>query len=185
MVSAKKRQSLGEKLLEALEPHLPGIEVEVDRSQRWQRMTVTFRHRKFAALLPEQRFRTVLQLLPAELYEKDLRGAVWFELAPGETPEDVTQARRSQDVAEAEPRIADRLRKVAFFEALSRALGESPIEACTGDFAVSRRVLSDNGIVGEQQRDACLVFIRQGAYCDCEVLLTAGPALTRLYDTPE
>ena len=40
-------------VLEILEPVLPGIELEVSRSQRWQRMCLTFRHPSFAELLPE------------------------------------------------------------------------------------------------------------------------------------
>lgn len=180
MAGAKQQQLLRQKLLGILEPHLPGIEVQVGRSQRWRRMTVTFRHQKFAPLLPEQRFRALLQIIPSELYEKHLRGAVWLELAPGETEQDLIQARRSEDVADAEPEIARRLGRVGFFEALEEALGESPIQACGGDFAFSRKVLTGKGIVGDEQRDACLIFIRQGAYCDCEALLTAAPALTKL-----
>lgn len=180
MAGAKQPQLLRQKLLDILEPHLPGIEVQVVRSQRWRRLTVTFRHQKFAPLLPEQRFRALLQMIPSGLYETDLRGAVWLELAPGETEQDLIQARRSEDVAGAEANIARKLRRVGFFEALEEALGESPIEACGGDFAFSRKVLTDKGIVGDEQRDTCLVFIRRGAYCDCEALLAAAPALTRL-----
>jgi len=182
MAGAKQPQLLRQKLLDILEPHLPGIEVQVGRSQRWRRMTVTFRHQKFAPLLPEQRFQALLKMIPSGLYETDLRGAVWLELAPGETEQDLIQARRSEDVAGAEAKIARKLRRVGFFEALEEALGESPIEACGGDFAFSRKVLSDKGIAGDEQRDACLVFIRRGAYCDCEALLAAAPALTRLSD---
>ncbi|MHC4066754.1 MAG: DUF2695 domain-containing protein, partial [Planctomycetota bacterium] len=163
------------------EPHLPGVEVTVSRSKRWKRLKLTFRHPRFTALLPEQRFRSLLQMIPKQFYEKHLRGAVWFELAPGESEEDVSKARRSQDVAGAEPKIARKLHKVTFFEALATAMGDGPIEACTGDFSFARRALTDKGMTGDEQRDACLVFMRHGAYCDCEVLLAAGPALAKLY----
>lgn len=181
MPSKKQQQSIRKMLLEILEPVLPGIEVDVGRSQRWQRMSVTFRHPSFAELLPEQRFRQLRSVIPEKFNEKHLRGAVWFELAPGETPEDLRQAPRSDDMADQEPTIACKLFDCGFFWALEEAMSESPIETCGGRFATCKKVLTAKGITGRGQRDACLVFIRQGAYCDCEVLLAARPALTKLY----
>ncbi|GAG36850.1 unnamed protein product, partial [marine sediment metagenome] len=98
-----------------------------------------------------------------------------------ETQEDVLRARRSADLAEHEPAIAGRLFDCGFFDALTDAMGESPIKTCGGSFAASRKVLAAKGITGDEQRDVCLVFIRQGAYCDCEVLLAARPALDGRY----
>ena len=181
MPKAKGHQFIRDKLLEFLEPTLKGIEIEVSRSQRWKRTALTFRHRAFADWLPEQRFRWLVQLIPPEFFEKHLRGAVWFELAPGETEEDLMRAKRSEDVADDEPRMARRLLKAGFFEALEGQMGESPIETCGGAFEVTRKVLTAQKIIGDQQRDACLVFIRNQAYCDCEVLLAARPALVRRY----
>jgi len=181
MATANDYQQIRDGLRKLLEPHLPGIEVEVGRSRRWQRMTVTFRHEKFASLLPEQRFRALLQLIPSEFYETYLRDAVWFELAPGENAETVSQARRSEDVAAEEPGLARVLLQSGFFQCLAGRLAQSPIEKCCGDFAVTRAALADAGLPDPQQRDACLVFIRHGAYCDCEVLLAARGKLEELY----
>ncbi|MCP4250548.1 MAG: hypothetical protein GY778_26185 [bacterium] len=184
MAETTQHQRIRKKLLEILEPHLPGIEIDVGQARRWKRLTLTFRHERFGPLLPEQRFRSLLQMIPTEFYEGELRGAVWFELAPGEKQEDILRARRSDDVADDEPAIAQRLFDVGYFEALEKALGPRPVETCGGDFAKVREVLAAQEIVEAEQRDACLVFIRQGAYCDCDVLLAAKPALAKLYGTP-
>ena len=181
MAGKRRHESIRKKLLDILEPVLPGIELEVSESRRWQRMCLTFRHPSFAELLPEQRFRRLLAAIPEDFYEKQLRGAVWFELAPGETPEDLLRAPRSEDLAKQEPAIARKLLDCGFFDGLTDAMGQSPIETCSGHFAAARKVLAAKGITGDEQRDACLVFIRQGAYCDCEVLLAARPALDRRY----
>jgi len=181
MATANDYDQIRDGLRKLLEPHLPGVEVDVGRSRRWQRLTVTFRHEKFAALLPEQRFRALLQLIPSEFYETYLRDAVWFELAPGENPEAVTGARRSEDVAADEPGLARALLHNGFFERLADRLAPSPIEQCAGDFAATRAALAEAGVDDPQQRDACLVFIRHGAYCDCEVLLAARGKLEELY----
>ena len=181
MVRTKGHQFVRDRLAEVLEPVFEGIEIDVGRSQRWKRTVLTFRHRAFADLLPEQRFRRLVQLIPPDFYEKHLRGAVWFELAPGETEDDLMQAKRSEDVVGDEPRIARRLLRAGFFEALEGQAGESPIETCGGDFEVTRKVLTAKKIIGDQQRDACLVFVHNQAYCDCEVLLAARPALVERY----
>ncbi len=181
MPTAKDFQAIRKKLLDLLEPALPGIEVDVGLSDRWKRMCLTFRHKSFGGLFLEQRFRMIMQRLPEDYYEQKLRGAVWFELAPGETIEDALGAPRSGDVEKAEPKLARKLLKLGFFSAMQDAAGESPIETCSGDFMIARKVLSGLGVVDDEQRDACLVFIRQGAYCDCEVLLTAQEALTTAY----
>ena len=165
------------KLHEFLDAGQPGIEIDVGLSERWRRTCLTFRHASFEGLLAEQRFRRLMQQIPEEFYEKHLRGAVWLELAPEETVDDALRAPRSDDVVDAEPAIVERLQQIAFFEVLESTMGETPIESCGGDFALSRKVLADKGITGDEQRDACLVFIRHGAYCDCEVLLAARPSL--------
>jgi hypothetical protein len=134
-------------------------------------------------LLPEQRFRHVLAAIPQDYHKKHLQGAVWFELAPGETEDDLLKAPRSEDLADREAAIAGELFACGFFEALAKEMGESPIESCTGRFAACHKALEGTGITGDAQRDACLIFIRQGAYCDCEVLLAAQPALTDRYDS--
>lgn len=184
---SKKRQTdharIRNRLLELLEPAFPGVEVEVGHAERWNRTMLTIRHGAFADLLAEQRFRRVVQLVPPEFFE-ELQGCVWFELAPAETHEDLMKAPRSEDVARQEPKLVRKLIAKNYFEKLKEAVGDSPIESCGGDFKVARRVLDALGLSEDQQRDACLVFIRNEAYCDCEVLLAARPALLERYGKP-
>lgn len=182
MAGDSQHGTIRRKLIEFLEPALPGIEVEVGTAERWQRMCLRFRHPSFEELLPEQRFRQVLAAIPQDYHQQHLQGAVWFEMAPGETEDDLLKAPRSEDLADREAAIAGTLFACGFFEALSKAMGESPIESCTGRFAACRTALEGTGITGDAQRDACLIFIRQGAYCDCEVLLAAQPTLADGYD---
>jgi len=181
MATSKQHALIRDRLLQLLAPAMPGIQVQVGTSRKWRRTRLTFRHASFADLLPEQRFRRILQRIPNDFYEQYLRGAVWFELAPGETEEDALRAPRSEDVADQEPRIARALLKAGFFDALEEAMGPDPLDSGSADFQVSRKLLEERGVTGDDQRDACLVFIRQGAYCDYEVLQVAGPALIEQY----
>ena len=134
MAGDSQHGTIRRKLIEFLEPALPGIEVEVGTAERWQRMCLRFRHPSFEELLPEQRFRQVLAAIPQDYHQQHLQGAVWFEMAPGETEDDLLKAPRSEDLADREAAIAGTLFACGFFEALSKAMGESPIESCTGRF---------------------------------------------------
>ncbi|MFQ5490989.1 MAG: hypothetical protein ACE5GE_09735 [Phycisphaerae bacterium] len=174
-------EQIAGRLGEFFEPVLPGVEIDVAHSSRWGRVVVTVRHGDFARWLPEQRFKKLVQLIPPEFFEEHLTGVVWFELAPGETPDDLMKARRSEDVAGEEPELARALLGNGFFGALEVALGPSPIETCGGEFGVAKKVLEELGVKGDGQRDTCLMFILNGAYCDCEVLLAVGPALVERY----
>lgn len=166
-----------------LEPTFSGIDIDVAHSPRWNRLALTLTHADFARWLPEQRFKKIVQRIPPDFFEEQLAGAVWFELAPGQTQDDLLQTRRSQDVAVDEPKLARALFDKGFFDALKTALGESPIETCGGDFSETHQVLAKAGQAGDGLRDTCLMFILNQAYCDCEVLLAAGPALAKRYDS--
>lgn len=166
-----------------LKPAFGGIEIDVSHSPRWDRLALTLTHADFARWLPEQRFKKIVQRIPPEFFEEHLAGAVWFELAPGQTQDDLLKARRSEDVADDEPKLARALFDKTFFDALKTALGESPIETCGGDFTETNQVLAKVGLDGDGQQDTCLMFILNQAYCDCEVLLAAGPALAQRYDS--
>jgi hypothetical protein len=170
MARANKYEMIRGQLLELLSPVFPGIEVSVEHSQRFKRMVLTFVHPAFGRWLTEQRFRFVLQRIPPEFFEKHLRGAVWFELAPGETTEDVMKSPRSEDLADQSEAIQKRLEDQGFYGKLQKKMGANPAGTCADDFAQVRAVLEKMGITGKEQTDACLVLIGRGAYCDCAVL---------------
>ena len=165
----------------ALEPYFPGIEIDVDYSERWQRTCLTFRHERFANWLTEQRFRNLVRCIPPKLFEGTLRGAVWFELAPGESVQDALDSKRSDDVADIEAEVFEKLKAGNFFGRLARAIARMPDDDCNWTFDRTRQVLDKMRVRGQAQDDVCLVFIRHGAHCDMEVLLEANHSLAEVY----
>jgi hypothetical protein len=156
----------------------PGIEIEAGFADRWQRPCVSFLWKGFAGLLPEERFQRLTTAIPEAVRKVRLAGFVWVELAPGERLDEVLALPRSEDVAKREPEIIKRLQRSGFFDSLARRLGKNPQKACPGDFSHTAAVLGENGPAAERIRDAKLVFIRHGAFCDCQVIQTVGPRLT-------
>jgi len=144
-------------------------------------MCVTFRWSGFAGLLSEERFERLSRLIPAEYRDGKLTGFVWLELAPDEGVDDLLRLPRSEDVADRESDIYTKLIGLDFFDALARALGANPQKSCTGDFSEVAAILSAKEFSKEKITDSKLVFIRHGAYCDCQVLLTVRAELAGLY----
>ncbi len=181
MGAQTSEKQLAAELSEMLGPTYPGIEVEIGQNPRWQRRCVTFRWGGFADLLPEERFHRLVRAIPEEYRVAKLAGAVWLELAPNETVDQFLQQPRSEDVAERESAIYGRLIEAGLFGRLESAMQPAPDRACAGDFSRTRSILSDKGFGEEDLRDAKLSLIRHGAYCDCQVLLTARPEFSRTY----
>ena len=161
------------KLTKLLAADSPGLTIDVDHSERWKRTAVTVRWAGFDDLLPEERFHRVFRIIPEDFYEKHLTGCVWFELGGNETLEDFLKLPRSEDVADKEPKVIRRLIRTGFFEALADELGEQPAATCRGDLSVARRILTAARFSISALRDALLVLMRNGAFCDCEVLFSA------------
>jgi hypothetical protein len=170
-------------LTAVLAGQFPGIEVEVAHNQRWNRMCATFRWGGFTALLPEERFHRLVKVIPEKLREARMRGFAWLELAPDEALDAFLKLPRSEDVADQEVDIYAGLEEAGFFESLAEALGTSAGNRCREDFGQAEAVLSAKGFSMAQICDAKLVFIRYGAYCDCQVLEAAQPALAELHTT--
>jgi len=147
-----------------------GMTIEAGHSPRWRRMQLVLRWEGFAGLLPEERFRKIMQVIPADYYEQTLRGAVFFELTADESIEQFMGLPRSDDVVDDEPRVIRMLDTVGFFNALRASLGSAPAEACGGDLSAARRLLRARGVPAADVVTACLTFIRHGAFCDCEAL---------------
>ena len=53
------------------------------------RDAIFFEHEKFAVLYPMQRYHYLIHSIPEDFYVKHLSEAVWVELAPGESIEDL------------------------------------------------------------------------------------------------
>lgn len=181
MTVRTRGETLEAKLVAMLADLFPGITVEVGRSKRWNRMCATFRWSGFAGLMPEERFQRLAKAIPEGFRESQMKGFVWLELAPEETLESFLKLPRSEDVTDQEPALYDELLGAGFFEALDEAMGVSPGESCRGDFSQVEVILSAEHFSKDKIRDAKLVFIRHGVYCDCQILETAQPALAELY----
>ncbi len=172
-------QRLQAKLAKLLSEKFPGLAIEVGRRAQCDRTALTFRWAGFNDLLPEERFRQLFHNIPEGFYEEHLRGCVWFELGNGESVDDFLKLPRSEDVGDKEPRVIEGLAKVGFFKALAAELGEEPMASCGGDFTVVRRVLTAAKLNKSALRDALLVLMRNGAFCDCEALFNAELLLLR------
>ena len=181
MTSRQEDKRVEAELAAMLEPRFPGMTVTVAYSERWNRKSVTFRWSGFAGLLPEERFHRLTGAIPEDFRASQMAGVVWLELAPEETIEDYLDLPRSEDVADKERDIYVELARHGFFELLGSSLGPSPETRCEGGFSATTAVLSQKGFPAAKIRDAKLVFIQHGVYCDCQVLQMAQPALVELH----
>jgi hypothetical protein len=155
----------------------PGMTVEVGNSARWNRMCVTFRWVGFAKLLPEERFHRVVSVLPERFRKDRLDGFVWMELTPSETVEEFLKLPRSEDVTVKEARIYAGLVRAGYFDTLRESLGSTPEENCPGDFSTTVAILDTGRFTPRKITEAKLLFIRHGAFCDCQVLQSVQAAL--------
>lgn len=177
MVSRTDQSKLAAELVELVRPTMPGLTVEVDFSDRWNRGSVTFVWDGFAGLLPEERFHRLAQTIPEDFRATRMKGMVWLELVTGETVDTFLSHPRSEDSADQERSVYSQLLAVVFFDALEGDLGPAPDKACAKDFSKTVALLESRGFSVEKIRQAKLVFIRHGVYCDCQILFTARPAL--------
>lgn len=180
MVTQTRDEKLESELAAMLVSSFDGLAVEVAHSDRWNRMCVTFRWPGFTQLLPEERFHRLAQRIPTNFRESRLKGFVWLELAPGEAIETYLRLPRSEDVAQREKAICRGLTQIHFFELLADALRPDPADRCPSDFSTTSAILSKMGLPSSKIQDAKLVFIRHGAFCDCQVLETVQLAVRKL-----
>ena len=159
----------------------PGIEVEAQRSSRWDRPCVTFCWPGFAGLLPEERFHRLVQVIPEDFRKRKLAGFVWLELAPAETADVFLAYPRSEDIAEDEQDIYAALLRTGFFDSLRAIMGAQPAQRCAGGFTLTAEALTAQGLAATRICDAKLMFIRLGVYCDCQVLEHAQADLAKRY----
>ena len=159
----------------------PGLNVGVERNDRWNRPCATFEWPGFAGLLPEERFHRLVQAIPESFRTARMRGFVWLELAPGERVEAFLKLPRSEDVVDNEATIYAGLCDAGFFEILRTRIGRSPQKTCRGGFAETDAALGAKNYSDAKRTDAKLLFIRHGVYCDCQVLETLEPELAKLH----
>ena len=177
MIEKQSTRKLEMDLVAKLARAFPGLTVEVGHSERWNRMCATFRWAGFADLLPEERFHRLVSVLPEKYRKTTLDGFVWLELTLTESVEEFLKLPRSEDMAGKEAVIYTGLLEAGFFEALAESLGSAWEENCLGDFSKSTEIFLARRFPETEIREAKLLFIRHGAYCDCQVLQSVRPAL--------
>jgi hypothetical protein len=178
MIPVKQHAQVATALEELLVERFDSVTVRVGDDIHYKGTNVIITCPEFAGWLPEQRFHHVVRAIPADFYERHLRrGVVWFELAPGESPAAYMKMPRSEDIESDEATIAGRLRSVDFYARLQAALNGRNGLPSADDFVVTKRLLAEAGLDDESVTRACLFLIRQGAYCDAQVLADVVPKM--------
>lgn len=68
----------------------PGIAISVEPWKRDPtRLAISFVESKFTDLYPAQRYHQLVHLIPQDFSQEYLVNTVWFELAPGESADDL------------------------------------------------------------------------------------------------
>ena len=178
-IAKKDYAVIGCELQDFLRQRFDDVTVQIGDDIHFKGTNVVVTSRAFDGLLAEQRFHHVVRALPKEYYEEHFRGgAVWFELAPGETGKDLMKMPRAGDVADDAERIRDRLAEAGFPAKIREVFKAEPQRASITHFDATRRVLSDAGWTDDEVTVACLFMVLQGAYCDAHVLADVLPKLT-------
>lgn len=179
IVESKKYNKIEAELAVLLVEHFPGMDVDICHSDRWDRMCVTFRWVGFTGLLPEERFHRLVGAISKDFRSKKITGFVWLELAPDESVNSFLKQPRSEDIGNRELEIDTSLRRAGFFEALQKTMSAERNKGCPGDFSLSKKMLVKTKCNTQQIIDAKLLFIRYGAYCDCQVLQSVEPVFSK------
>ena len=156
----------------------PDVSVE---AKPWQedssRLALYFRDEKFSVLYPQQRYHYLVHNIPEDYFKAHLQDTEWFELAPGEKPEDLQypDAELMENIASDVLAAVERAGVVAALDDLMAPESETATpEQCHGDFRLLKKVLPQKGFGkrGEVDEvfDVCHVMMHRGGYCDCEVL---------------
>ncbi|HUR96400.1 MAG TPA: DUF2695 domain-containing protein [Gemmatimonadales bacterium] len=155
----------------------PNIQVRVEP---WAadptRPAVYFTEAQFASLYPAQRYHYLRHLIPDDFYERHLADSEWFELAPGERPEDLAYP-DAELIADITPDVMRVMHRAKVFEALDDLLcpadPRAPRQPCHGDYRHARAVLLARRFREDELFDVLHVLMAQGGYCDCEILYNA------------
>jgi hypothetical protein len=159
-------------------PAYPTMDIHVMPYDRDPTRTVLyFTEPKFALIYPYQRWHYLTHLIPVDYQKAHLENSVWFELAPGEKPEDLRYP-DEEVIDEITPDVMKCLNGARFFELLDDVMcPQQPVRQraqCWGDNRNSRPILLNQGFKEDEFFDVFHVLMRQGGFCDCEILYNAA-----------
>lgn len=153
-------------------PHIE-IRIEQDRSEP-DKLAIYFIEEKFKNLYRLQRNHYLIHHIPKDFYQKYLVDTYWYELAPGEDIEDLDYY-DDETIDGYKEFVLKILNKIGFFQRLDDLIrpenSQSQALECCGDFSIAKNLLTDLEFNEKEQFDICHVFMREGAFCDCEILL--------------
>lgn len=158
-------------------PSYPAMEIRV---MPWgrdpTRTAIYFTDPKFALIYPYQRWHYLTHLIPAEFQKTHLENSVWFELAPGEKPEDLRYP-DEELIDSISPDVMKCLNGARFIESLDDAMCPQQPDRdraqCWGDYRNARPILLNRGFKEDELFEVFHVLMRQGGFCDCEILYNA------------
>lgn len=183
MGSADAKTRLAEEVRAHLARALSQVTVSIRPESRWRREVVEVVWPGFAGMLPEQRFRLVVDMLPRRLFITRLRGLIWLERTPAEDLEDYLALPRSEDVAARRDALLKEMVQAGLFPRLAQRVDAKKASAKTATtdlvgglrFEETRAVLKTLGMSAAQIEDCCLCLIAVGAFTDCEALAVGMP----------
>jgi hypothetical protein len=154
----------------------------VVRAEYWKedpsRIALFFIEEQFNGLYPRQRYHYLAHLIPKDYYDAFLADTIWFELTPGQRPEDVEKDPDEDFIASITPDVLRSLQERGFFARLDDVFcpmnGMTSPEPCSGDFRHAKRTLQDCGFDESDWSDAFHVLMGRDAFCDCEILYNAA-----------
>jgi hypothetical protein len=168
MVSTMTSKELQETLYKFITPTYSDIKIEVIDAPD-NRRQIYFVEEKFKNLFPQQRYHFLVHLIPDEFYKEHLAKSSWYELAPGENPEDLKFLDNETVEGIRDIILAVLKDRVNFVTKLDTLFSSESVK-CFGDFRHSKRILNELNFSDEEQFDIFHVLMHEGGYCDCEIL---------------
>jgi hypothetical protein len=162
---------LEQKLYEFIQPAYPEIAIKIEETTEGKRQ-LFFTEEKFKELYPQQRYHYLLHRIPGNFFEAHLTNTVWFELAPGENPEDLEYPDNDL-IKMIRENVLLALNRSGFTTMLDNEFISGEVQ-CHGDYRNAKRILAGIGFADkEEQFDIFHVLMDEGGYCDCEILYNA------------
>jgi hypothetical protein len=167
-----KNEMIVQKLKEYLYKSYPSIKIEIKNNQN-NKIEIYFEDSKFGTLYPTQRYHYLIHHIPTDFFNKYLSNSRWFELAPGENPNELKYPDEKL-IKNITPDILKVLNKIGFFTKLDDLM--CPINStakpylCKGDFEISKSILKNHNFSQEDLFDIFHVMMQLGGFCDCEIL---------------
>ncbi len=170
----RSAEQIRQDLIGFVEQSYPEIAIRIEPwSQDPQRLAIYCTDALFAEIYPYQRWHYLTHLIPQDYYEQHLADTIWYELAPGESPDDLRYP-DEQLIDEITPDVMKCIVGSGFLARLDDVM--CPVDttttrgSCFGDFRHSRLLLIELGFAENELFDVFHVLMRQGGFCDCEIL---------------